>query len=151
MCPCHDPSWNFYPETILEFETESGQLRIDLRDTIPASVADHVARLGPGISFAIITSDNPYGRERPDSDNAQSRLRLAAELTRYGVHCRPVDGVSPDHAHRESGFAIWMDVSAARMLAQVYGQSAFFWFDGVRFYIEGALVNVPRQKLPIRS
>ena len=149
MQPPTDPSWDLYPQTILEFETDAERVRIDLREVVPQALAARLAQIRPGVAFGIVTSDNPHGRPRPAGENEDGRRALARELEARGVFYLPADGVSPDGSHREQGFAAWLDLEDARRIAREYGQSAFFWFDGRAFRIEGGAVEAPPQVLPI--
>lgn len=150
MQSSHDPSWDLYPETVLELHSVDGTVRIDLRDPVTPALATRLAHLGPTASFAVITSDNPYGRERASAENARGRAVLGHELEGRTVLHVHADGVSPDGAHREQGYAVWLDVEDARHIARAHGQSAFFWFDGTAFRIEGALVSALPRELPLQ-
>lgn len=144
-----DPGWDLYPETVLELHLAEGLLRMDLRERVTPAVVARLVRLGPSASFAVITPDNPHGRERDAAGNVTGRAELARTLRERGVVHIRADGTSPDGAHREQGYAVWLDIEDARRLAREHGQSAFFWFDGAAFRIEGALVCAPARCLPL--
>jgi hypothetical protein len=149
MEPADDPSWALYPETILELRLGDRTLRVDLRERLPPGLPRQLAKVGPQKAFAVVTSDNPCGRHREGAENRRDGAELARELQARGAFHVPADGVSPDGSHREQGYAIWCGVEAARRLARTHGQSAFFWFDGSGFRIEGALVEARPQRLPL--
>ncbi len=149
MDPDHDPSWHLYPETVLELHSADGTLRIDLREPVAPALASRLVRLGPSGSFAVVTSDNPRGRKRDAALNAGGREELSRALRGGGIALLRADGTSPDGAHREQGFAVWLAIEDARRLARDHGQSAYFWFDGAAFRIEGALVDAPARCLPL--
>src|SRR5436190_23251744 len=99
-----DPSWAFYPETILEFPEEG--LRVDLRSPLSVSVVAQLQGLGLGGRFAVVTPCDPRGTRVADGSNAIRVSALRASLKRRGCGFVPADGVSPDGLHRESGFAV---------------------------------------------
>ncbi len=149
MSAATDPSWHLYPETILELHAPTGLVRVDLRQPVEPAVANRLALWGPCESFAVVTSDNPEGRERDTILNENGRAQLARVFSSRGEFHLRADGMSPDGAHREHGYAAWIDIAEARERMLLLRQSAFFWFDGVAFRIEGALANSPARPLPI--
>lgn len=146
--PASAPSWDAYPQTVLEVGEPPKILRVDLRSPLTADAIDWLRRVGPWRSFAVLTSDDPHGRPRDEAENAQARAALRRTLADREVPVLPTDGVSPCGSHRERGIAAWMDREPARELARTFGQSAFFWFDGSAFWIEGAVVHAPPVRLP---
>lgn len=149
MRSAFDPCWDLYPETILEVHLAGGALYIDLREPIAPAVTERIAHLGPTPWFGIVTSDNPHGRERSAAENARCRDDLSRDLGESAVFHVRADGMSPDASHREQGYAVWTDRSHARALAVAHGQSAFFWFDGATFWVEGAMVEARARRLPL--
>jgi len=142
-----DPSWNFYSQTLLEFHLPD-ILTVDLRRQV--SVRTKKAFVGAGLShpFAVLTACNPRGCSIDASANAGKTADLEQDLRVRGAVALPADGVSPDGKHREPGFAVGMSLDEATRLARRYDQSAFFWFDGERFWIMPALVRTDPIYLP---
>ncbi|MHB1225519.1 MAG: DUF3293 domain-containing protein [Gemmatimonadaceae bacterium] len=95
-----DPTWNLYPETVLELHLAGGPLHVDLREPVTPAVVARLARLGPSASFAVITSDNPHARGRDTAGNVAGGADLARTLRERGVVYIRADGTSPDGAHR---------------------------------------------------
>jgi len=79
-------------------------------------------------------------------------VRLRDLLNRYlgeqGFTHRAVTGSSPDGAHRERGFAVWLERDDVVAIARRFEQSAIFWFDGGAFWLVGALVDAKARPLP---
>lgn len=149
MQPSDDPSWSLYPETLVEFFREDGTLavRVDLREPVDDLTRSRLAGLGLSEAFALLTAFNPRGRNSTTAENQTRDSALISRLRAMGVHWMRADGVSRDSEHRERGTAIALDRDAARQLACEMEQSAFFWFDGARFWIIGALVDAPAKRL----
>jgi hypothetical protein len=66
-----------------------------------------------------------------------------------GIPNVPAAGASPDGAHREEGFAIWVSRERTRELAARYEQTAFFWFDGRDFWVVPTAAGVSAIRLPV--
>ena len=139
--PDRDPSWESYPETILEIRDGARLIRVDLREELSADLLDELRALSgsPALSdpraFGVVTAANPRGHELPDLENGWRVEQLHADLVADDVWCRSADGVSPDGTHRESGFAVWGPREDVRDLAEQFEQTAFFWFDGTSFWL----------------
>ncbi|MGH7626576.1 MAG: DUF3293 domain-containing protein [Gemmatimonadaceae bacterium] len=142
-----DPSWDLYPDTILELHDPAGMLTIDLRDLL-GRTKWRLAEIGPSAMFGVVTSANPRGQELPDAENESRLAQFQLLLSQQSAHCLRADGLAPDRRHREKGFAIWLDRDALGCFAKAFDQSAFFWFDGDAFWVVGALVNAPPLRLP---
>jgi hypothetical protein len=143
-----DPSWRFYPETLLEFLNVEGGIVIDLRRSVTDAERHLLRSLGPSPVFAVITASNPVGVLASQGENDARLEQLRERLKRNSFPHARVDGVSPDRNHREEGFAVWLPRDAAMSLAVDLEQSAFFWFDGDSFWLIGALVGAPPAALP---
>ena len=142
-----DPSWDLYPDTILELHDPVGMLTIDLRDLL-GQKKWRLAEIGPTPTFGVVTPANPRGHELSDAENESRLAQFQLLLSQQSAHCLRADGLSPDLHHREKGFAIWLDRDALGCFAKAFDQSAFFWFDGDAFWVVGALVNAPPLRLP---
>jgi len=141
-----DPSWAFYPETILEFP--EGGLRVDLRSPLSEAVVAELQGLGLGGRFAVVTPCDPRGIRAGDDSNARRVAALRASLRRRGCRFVSVDGVSPDRTHGESGFAVDVPLEEAVKLARSLEQSALFWFDGEAFWVIPVLAAGEALRLP---
>lgn len=146
--PDADPSWLFYPETILELLHPERPVAVDLRRPLTRAKRQTLRTLGPGPSFAVITAFNPVGVRVSPTENDLRHEQLRADLERSAVPHLRVDGVSPDGCHREEGFAVWLERDASTSLATRFEQSAFFWFDGEAFWVVAALVDAAPLRLP---
>lgn len=142
-----DPSWDLYPDTILELHDPAGMLTIDLRDFLGWQKW-RLAEIGPSAAFGVVTSANPRGQEISDAENESRLAQFQLLLSQQAAHCLRADGLSPDRRHCEKGFAIWLDREALTCFAKAFDQSAFFWFDGDAFWVVGALIDAPPLKLP---
>jgi hypothetical protein len=115
---------------------------------LPARVLDQLGNLEAVSEFAVVTAFNPYGVNVADEENLRRHSTLRNELESAGVPSIPAAGMSPDGAHREEGYAIWISRDLARDLAARYEQTAFFWFDGQEFWVVPTAVDVPPVRLP---
>lgn len=83
--------------------------------------------------FWIVTAHNPGGRICSAAANVSADLRMQAELAQ--LERLPVEGCSPDLAHREAGWAVRFPSRAAALdLARRFGQRALYEVrdDGIR-------------------
>jgi hypothetical protein len=129
MRPQDDPSWTAYPNTILEF-FGTRVLRLDLRSLAAPEDVQPLREIGLAAPWAVVTAWNPHGLE---VDEHTTRVRA--------------DGVSPDGLHREEGVAVALSLEEARGLAESFGQSAFFWFDGECVWLMPALIHTEPRRL----
>ena len=136
-----DPSWGEYPNTVLEISYDRARLRVDLREQLQRAQVDALRGLWPGGRFAVITPCNPRGSPVSEHANRARVDDLAARLVREGIPSCRADGVSPDGAHREPGFAVPLELDAAVGLAAEFEQSALFYFDGERFLLVPVLMS----------
>lgn len=143
-----DPNWSLYPDTVLRLHHPSTPLTVDLRKSLVDVQCRLLRVMGPAEEFGIVTAFNPIGRSLSAAENEARHARLGALLVRDGLPHLPADGLSPDGRHREEGFAVWTSSQAVALLARRLEQSAYFWFDGIAFWIMGALVAVPPIRLP---
>ncbi|CAN5519287.1 hypothetical protein BH09GEM1_BH09GEM1_24930 [soil metagenome] len=148
ITPAEDPSWDHYAHTILELFADRS-LELDLSQPVPPDALARLDEQGIGPEFAILTACNPYGRAMDDLWNQRLTQVLRLEVATGERTWVPADGVSRDKTHREAGVAVTMPKADARLLATRFGQSAFFWFDGVVMWIIGAVVAAPDQRLPV--
>ena len=142
-----DPSWEAYPNTILEFGSIP-KIAIDLRQPITVDTRQALKEIGFETTFTVLTACNPLGTIADQEENRSRTGQLEMELKALGVVMVPADGVSPDGKHREGGYAVAIPVTRAETLAKKFGQSAFFCFDGDQFWIMPALVQVEPMSLP---
>jgi hypothetical protein len=143
-----DPSWSYYPETVLHFGGRH-DFAVDLRSPLSASVRTKLAALQLSSCFAVVTASNPYGIDAGDRENDGRHAAFLEEIRDAGVSNTPVTGASPDGVHREEGFALSISRDRARDLATRHEQSAFFWFDGREFWIVPTAVDDPAVRLPV--
>ena len=146
----HDPDWPRYPETVLEFAT-APRVEVDLRK-IPAD-AEIAALQSAGFDqpFAVMTAFDPRGENLSKADNEKRKQNLESRLRSSGYKFAEVDACSPDRSHCECSVAVVMPQEKALDLAREFEQVAFFWFDGRRFWILGALVETDPLMLPRSS
>src|SRR5688572_14771834 len=153
-----DEKWNAYPETVLEFQVP-GTPRIDLRQRVGEGDREMLRRIGLSGEFAVLTAENPCGENAEDEptyadeaaqkrENAGRRSRLEAELEGAGSRFLRVDGVAPDGEYREHGVTVEMPREDAVALAKRLRQLAIFWFDGRDFWLDGAVLDRPSERLP---
>ena len=145
----HDPDWPRYPETILRFSTPPVQ--IDLRELPRADALSKLRAAGFGDSFAVITAFDPLGRNLSPTENEERKRKLNRRLRQTGHRYLEVDACSADGSHCECSVAVIMEQDEAIALARDLEQVAIFWFDGLRFWIIGALVEADPLKLPRSS
>lgn len=143
-----DEKWDAYHSTVLEFVDElRPPLRIDLRRPALDALADRLHELGLALPVAILTAENPCGRNAGDAPSEEAeegrearndRLheRLVTELRRMGIAFARIDGVAPDGDYRERCVAISLARDVARALAQRFEQLAFFFWDGRHLSLE---------------
>jgi hypothetical protein len=146
----HDPDWPRYPETVLTFAT-SPQLEIDLRQPLSESALTGLKRIGLADPFAVLTAYDPRGADLPREENERRRRQLNDRLKRSGYKFLEVDACSPDRSHCEQSVAVVMPQREAIALATQLEQVAIFWFDGERFWILGAYVDLDPLMLPRSS
>lgn len=147
MQPHTDPSWNAYPQTILEFHGAQ-TVRIDLRQSLTEADGAALSAIGLGQPFAVITAYNPAGKTTDESANRRRTEGLRQRLSDRGGPIIPTQGVSPDGRHREPGFAVVLAREDAIAIAMEFDQSAIFWWDGSKFWIHPALVSDSPRPLP---
>jgi hypothetical protein len=146
MRPQDDPSWAAYPNTILElFGTRV--VRLDLRSLAAPEDVQPLREVGLAAPWAVVTAWNPHGLEVDEHTNRANDQRLRATLEAAGHRGIRADGVSPDGLHREEGVAVALSLEEARGLAESFGQSAFFWFDGECVWLMPALMRAEPRRL----
>lgn len=144
-----DPSWEAYPNTLIEFHGVR-KITVDLRGPIKADLRQALKGIGFEAAFAILTACNPFGHHADEKENCRRTNELANDLSDLLVTMIPADGVSQDGNHRERGYAVAIPRPQAKTLAMKYGQSAFFWFDGEQFWIMPALIQAEPISLPCK-
>ena len=154
MRPHDDPSWDQYPETILEFfrepEDDEPVLTVDLRAPVVDDARDGLADLGLDGPFGIVTAAAPRGEPVDDAfDRARQADLEEVVLLDEHVDWLRVDGVSPDGRHRERSIALRLPRDRIVALGRHYQQSAVFWFDGESFWLVGAVVAAEARRLPV--
>ncbi|MBK9067345.1 MAG: DUF3293 domain-containing protein [Gemmatimonadetes bacterium] len=93
MTPHDDPSWQAYPDTILEFKSRP-PVKIDLRQLVKPDDRRQIEALGLGASFVVVTACNPRGETTDAATNERATSILRAQLQASGRSIVPVDGVS---------------------------------------------------------
>lgn len=147
-----------YRSTVLEF-AGAPPLALDLRRPLTDAARRALAERGLDGPFAVLTAENPRGRNADDaSTRAEERARdarnerrvsqLETELRALGVPHRQVDGVAPDGDYREHCVAVRLEREAAVALAARHAQLALFWFDGARFWLLPAAADGAPTPLP---
>lgn len=142
-------SWPMYPETILTFDV-GARLTCDLRKRPTAALLRELCRSGLSTRFAVVTACNPRGERAGASENQRRTYELRALIGLQGLSAIPADGGSSDGRHVELGYAANLSKEDARRISTFFEQTAFFWFDGRRFWIEPATMEHSRVALPIR-
>ena len=142
-----DPSWPAYKEAVLEFRTGE-PFRVWLAEPLVPSDRDQLAALMPAGRFAVVTPFNPHGRRVSMAENEDRLRREHQELAARGVRHLRVDGLAPDGSHCEEGYAVELSRDEARELAERWGQSAFYWFDGSAFWLVPAAIDADAVRLP---
>jgi hypothetical protein len=154
MRPADDPSWEQYPQTILELfrdpDDDAPALRVDLRVPLPDAARARLAELGLDGPFGVVTAAAPTGEPQDETFDAVRQADLEEEArTAALAETWRVDGVSPDGAHRERSVAVRLPRAEVVALGRHYRQSAVFWYDGHDFWLLGALVESAPQRLPV--
>jgi hypothetical protein len=135
-----DERWGAYPETVLIFDGDP-QVFIDLREPVPPATRNALTVLGLGEPFSILTAFNPRGQDISPEENDRRMKQLEAELTSSDDEFVRVDACSPDKSHCECSVAIKGDMKRALDIARRWEQIAIFWWDGSRFWIQGAITD----------
>ncbi|CAN5339869.1 hypothetical protein BH23GEM2_BH23GEM2_26370 [soil metagenome] len=146
-----DPDWSRYPNTVLAFEAAGAgadEVCVDLRRPLDEAALRALTRLGLDDPFAVITAHDPHGENFDGEQNEKRAAGLEETLRSQGLVFHQVNACSPDAEHCEASVAVKMPLAAARQLAHDYGQVAFFWFDGQRFWIAGGIVETDPIALP---
>src|SRR5687768_15623216 len=133
-----DERWGSYPETVLIFSGDP-ELFIDLREPVPPATREALGAIGLGEPFSILTAFNPRGVDYPPEENTRRMDELEAELESSGDAFVNVDACSPDKAHCECSVALKGDMKRALDIARRWEQIAIFWWDGSKFWIQGAI------------
>ena len=110
------------PQLLASFQSPPTELLVEVNgDWISALDAERA--LGP---FAIVTSDNPYSSEAPDTE--ERREEFSSVLATHGVERRKA--IARDPAGRwpdEHGYALFgVEKEFARALARAFDQFAFY-------------------------
>lgn len=148
MKSTEDPSWKLYTETLLRFWLPESFI-VDLRQQVINREKAEFVRAGLRASFAILTAYNPRGCSTDDRTNTRKTAELEQDLRARDIVVLAADGMSTDGCHAEPGFAVALKLDEATSIARHYEQSAFFWFDGERFWIMPALVQAEPVLLPL--
>ncbi len=142
-----DPDWSRYPTTVLTFDGES-RARVDLRLPLSQQGLRELVEAGLEGQFAVITAHDPRGQDLDGAENVRRAARLEDRLRSRGLVFIRVNACSPEGEHCEASVAVKLSLAAAGQLARDYGQIAFFWFDGERFWITGGVVEMEPVALP---
>lgn len=153
-----EAKWGSYGETLLEFRGPPA-LRIDLRRPLDDAARDAMRTLGLVGTFAVLTAENPAGRnpedaptgraaEQREERNERRASRLEQALTMAEVPFVAVDGSAPDGSYRERCVAAMMPQREAVDLARRLDQLALFWYDGRDFWLLPAEADAEPERLP---
>lgn len=140
-----DPDWSKYPDTVLRFAPD---LAIDLREPLSADSVEALRSMGLTDMFAVLTAQDPNGRDLDPAENRRRAGQLELELANLGVFYVRVEACSPDGSHCESSVAAALDQERAVELAKNFEQVAIFWFDGRKFWIVGGVIGGDPVMLP---
>ena len=145
-------SWDYYHDTNLRFTHNGMDITFVMSNALTPEQLQQLAQCvgGPG-EFAVITAFNP-GVIVSDDANRQAHAELIAHvqsqglkfIEAYGVGATPAAGAIP---HQELGVAIRTSKSNARIIAELFVQNAFFWFDGANFWIEPTCDKKPAARV----
>lgn len=141
-----DDSWKHYPNTILCFEEP--RFEVDLRQPVSRDDTELLRSLFAGEPFCVITPDNPYGSLATDEANRKQRTKVGRVIEVLEARSVGCQGRSPNRLHGESGWAIAVPREVGRYLAVKFGQSAFFYYDARRFWLEPAASLAEHCPLP---
>lgn len=142
MRPEDDPGWASYAETVLVFHADP-VLEVPLSRPVAPTLGDSLARIGLGGPFGLVTPCNPRGQRGGDDSNAMRLREFLQRLDARGARYVRVDGVSPDRLHIEPGVALAWPQEEVVAVAREWEQSAIYWWDGMRFWVIGALTDTP--------
>ncbi len=142
-----DPDWARYTETILIFEGDS-RFEVDLRELLTEGARNHFRNRGFPQTFAILTAQDPFGRDLTPEENRERQKTLESGLKADGVHFVRVDACSTDREHCECSLAINVDQNRAVVIATTYEQVAIFWYDGDSMWLVGGIVKSDPIRLP---
>lgn len=156
--PDGDDALDGYTHAVLDFPGPP-RLRLDLRHPMPADVRARLAEVGLDGPFAVLTAENPAGAypdDAPSLSEARARERINVRRTRTleaaleagDADWVPVLGTAPDGSHAERCVAVRVALPEARRLALSAVQEAFFWWDGVRFWVVPAAAGGAPRRLP---
>lgn len=143
-----DERWGRYPETILMFSGDA-EVAIDLREEIPPPARRALTAMGLGAPFGILTAFNPRGIDLSSSENASRMDALEKELASAGETFVRLDACSPDRSHCECSVALIGPRARCIDVARRWDQIAIFWWDGLSFWLYGAIVEAEPLKLPM--
>ncbi len=141
-----DPSWKHYPNTILCFSEP--KFEVDLRQQVSKYDAELLGSLFGAQPFCVITADNPYGQLTDEEANRRQRVRLSRMIEALEAKSIGCMGRSPNRLHSETGSAVAVPKEVGKYLAVKFGQSAFFYYDSRRFWLEPAIVQAEHCPLP---
>ena len=142
-----DERWGAYPETVLIFAGEP-ELFLDLRERVSAPTRNALVALGLGVPFGVLTAFNPRGVDSTPERNTRRMAELEAELESAGDAFVRVDACSPDKEHCECSVALIGDMQRALDIARRWEQIAIFWWDGSKFWLQGA-ISEGQLQLPV--
>ena len=145
-------SWAEYHDTNLRFTHNGMDITFVMSNALTPEQLEQLAQCvgGPG-EFAVITAFNP-GVIVSDDANRQAHAELIAHVQSLGLKFIEAHGVAATPAgdaipHQELGVAIQTSKSNARIIAELFVQNAFFWFDGANFWIEPACETNPAARV----
>lgn len=141
-----DPSWKHYPNTILCFNEP--KFEVDLRQQVSKDDAELLGSLFGPQPFCVITADNPHGQLTDEEANRRQRARLGRMIEALEAKSIGCVGRSPNRLHSEAGLAVAVPKEVGKYLAVKFGQTAFFYYDTRRFWLEPAIVDAERCPLP---
>lgn len=145
-----DPDWERYPNSILKF-TDAETARegcVDLRRPVTAAERELFRALALNGSFAVLTADDPAGKDLDPGTNRRREAQLESELRARGIYYMRVAACAADESHCEQSVAAKLAQADAVALAGEFDQVAIFWFDGESFWIVGVIGDTDPIRLP---
>ncbi len=89
--------------------------------------------------FAIVTAHNPMGKKISRAENRRRDVALRRHLKALKIQCCRVTVGNRDGSHREPGWGLIVDSpAAARALAALFQQNAYYWISSRRVFLGSA-------------
>ena len=96
--------------------------------------------LAPGVSFAIISGQNPAGQVTHTLFNQLLDKKLQQRLQQLGCPYRSVIGAAPDYSFQEKSWLVFCDKALGIALAEEFTQNAIYWVERNELYLVPVLL-----------